>query len=459
MPLLVAHLLVACTSSTVLKLGDDVDPPVVESLPDVPGDTDDTDTSGPPFAHLPVLLVDARRELQEDVQTDATLEVIEDHDGTLDDVATAPRAFAGPIGIEIHGSSSTGYPKLGYRFECRDPDETDGNCALVGLLEGSEWVLHAPYSDKTYMRNALAYQLGRTAAASRQAWEPRTQFVELFVDDDYQGVYLLVERISREDDRLDIPRTTDPADGSVAGGFIVKVDQHRSDGFDSTHGTPFDWVEPNAGQVTADEAAYLLDWFDRMEPVLEGEAFADPATGYPAWIDVDGWVDHWLLNELAHNIDAYRLSAFLWTDGPPGVGLLHAGPLWDFDRAFGNVNYCDSWTLEDWIYESLVRCGKGYQFPFWWERLREDPAFQARLRTRWDELRAGPLSDDAITADIVAMREETAEAEARDHAWWGNVGTNVDPNYYVGATWDDEIAWFQAWILDRAAWMDAHVGV
>jgi hypothetical protein len=460
-----AALFVACTASSVITLQDDAGggdarPDGIEDIPDPP-DTDvgdDTGSGEAPFAHLPVFLVDAAGGIGDTEKTDATLEVIEDHDGTLADLDTAPRAYVGPIGIEIHGSSSTGYPKLAYKFECRDDAGDDTNCALVHLPAGSDWVLHAPYSDKTYMRNALAYGLGRAAAADRGAWEPRTQFVELVLDGEYEGVYVLVERVSREDDRLAIPKTTDPVDGTVAGGFIVKVDQHRSAGFDTARGTPIDWAEPKSGEVTPAEAAYMLDWFDRAEAVLAGDGFADPATGYAAVIDVDAWVDHWLLNELAHNIDAYRLSAYLWTDGPPGTALLRAGPLWDFDRAFGDVNYCYTWTTDGWIYDSLDECGYAYEFPFWWERLRQDPAFRARLRTRWDELRAGALSDDAITARIAGYRAETAEAEVRDHQRWPIIGTSVDPNYYVGATWNDEIVWLREWTLERAAWMDLHVG-
>ncbi len=476
--------LVACSSGTVSTGRPD---PEDSGLVDTdPADTDtsdtdtdtsdtdidtsdtDTDTSGPdtatdtadtpvPFAHLPVLVLHVEDAIGDAEKTDGFLTVYEDHDGTLEDLAAAPVAYVSAIGIEIHGSSSTSYPKLGYKFECRDGAGEDDDCPLVGLPAGSDWVLHAPYSDKTFMRNALAYGLGRDAAEAAGRWEPRTQFVELVLNGDYRGVYVLVERISRESDRLDIQKTT-LADGSVAGGFIVKVDQHRSAGFDTTLGTPIDWVSPKTASVTEAEAAYLLAWFDGLEAALSAETFADPVVGYPAWIDVDAWIDHWLLNELTHNIDAYRLSAFLWVDGPPGTGVLRAGPLWDFDRAFGNCNYCETWNAQGWIYDSLDRCGEAAQFPMWWERLREDPVFQARLLARWEELRADLLSNAGLHERIAAMKAELQDAQVRDGARWGTIGTYVDPNYYVGATWDDEITWLEAWTLDRAAWMDLHVG-
>ena len=102
-------------------------------------------------------------------------------------------------------------------------------------------------------------------------------------------------------------------------------------------------------------------------------------------------------------------------------------------------------------------CGYGYQFPFWWEHLRTDAAFLSRTDARWQELRAGPLSDDAVDALIDGFVDRVAEAEARDAARWGNVGDWVDPNYWYGATWEEEVEWLRDWAHERAAWMDANV--
>lgn len=420
-------------------------------------DTGPEDTAEAPpkvFAHLPVIRIESVGAITDDRKASATIQVIEDHDGTLDNLDLAPLAYEGALGIEVHGSSSTGYPKLGYRIECRDDAGDDTDCALVGLNEGHDYVLHAPYSDKSYMRNAVAYQLGRAVAETRSAYEVGSQHVELYLNGDYQGIYLLIERVERENDRLDIPPTTDPESGEVNGGFIVKIDQHRSDGFDTDQGTLVDWAEPKASEVTPAEYRYIKGWFDSVESVMSSDSFDDPTVGYAAWIDVDGFIDHWLVNELTHNIDAYRLSAYLWTDGPPGTSLLHAGPLWDFDRAFGNVNYCGCWETFGWIIDDLDACGEGYQFPTWWRRLEEDPAYVEARSARWRELRAGVLSDASISASIAAFYTSLGEAEPRDQAVWRTMGRYVDPNYYVGETWEDEISWLESWTLERAAWMD-----
>ncbi len=428
----------------------------------VPADTGSADTAPPEevpavsYDHLPVLLVDlAGQEPGSEAPVSGTLEVILDHDGTLTDLDAAPRDWSGPIGLELHGSSSLGYPKQGYRIELRDESGEDTEVPLLGMAPESDWVLHGPYGDKTLFRNALAYALGRELAAEAGRWEPDDRFAEVFLDGDYRGVYLVVERVKRDGHRLDLPvPAPSAADGDITGGYVVKIDQHRGEGWDTAAGTPIDYADPHADEITDEQAAWLAGWFDDFEALLASEDGADPVAGWPARVDADAFVDHFIVNELAHNVDAYRLSAYLWKDAEADGGRLHAGPLWDFDRAFGNVNYCDCWLTEGFVIDDLTTCGYGEQYPPWWSRLLADPDFTARLRCRWEALRGGALSDEALTERVLGFAEELAEAEPRDDARWGTIGTWVTPNSYVGETWEDEIDWLLAWLLARAAWLD-----
>ena len=409
------------------------------------------------YEHLPVFLVDTLGlPIGSSEKVEGWLEVIRLHDGSLTDLDAAPRSLTHLIGIEQHGSSSADYAKKGYRFETREPDGQDVDVALLDLPLGSDWVLHGPYSDKTLLRNALAYTLGATIGMDTQHWQPRTRLLELFLDGEYQGVYLLVERIKRGPDRVDIPAVAASADdGDLTGGYIVRIEQHRNAGWDTAMGTPIDYHYPRYDDLSEEQDAYLRAWFDEFEAMLASESFADPAQGYPAWIQIDSWIDHYIINELSHNIDAYRLSAYLYKEPDDVGGLLHAGPLWDFDRAWGNVDYCYCYETEGYVIDSLTECGYPEQFPFWWSRLLEDDGFTDLLRCRWEALRQGPLSDDAILATIDAMVLQLSEAEPRDHERWGTLGEYVSPNYYVGETFDDEIQWMKAWILERTVFLDA----
>ncbi len=427
------------------------------------GDDDDSaaepeQVPGAAYEHMPVMIIDTfNQSIPQDIKIDAYVEVVRDHDGSLQDLWDRPRTFSGPIGIEVHGSSSVGYPKQGFRFETRDELGDDINVGLLDLPGESDWVLHGPYCDKTYFRNTLAYSLGRTLGEETGHWQPRTAFIELFIDGDYRGLYVLVERVKRDDDRVDIPVPATTAQGDLTGGYIVRIDQHRNDGWDTVRGTVIDYYYPKYVNITGEQDAYIQDYFERFEEMLSGPDWADPTTGYPAWINTESFIDHFIVNELSHNIDAYRLSAYLYKESDLDGGLLHAGPLWDFDRAWGNVNYCDCWEVSGFIIDSLYDCGEGYQFPFWWLRLLEDPAFTTQLRCRWETLRETTLSEQALVDTLAAMAEEVSEVEQRDHDRWGNLGQYIDPNYYVGNTYQDELDYLQEWTLERALWLDWNI--
>lgn len=424
--------------------------PTTELLPGETGE--ETEPEGGPIA---VLRIDAVGPIGSDEKVPGSLEVITDHDGTLGDLDSAPVEARWPIGIQIHGSSSTGYPKLGYRFECRDDSGEDSSCPLLDMPGASDWVLRAPYADKTLIREALAYRLAREVSGEDGPWQPRTAFAELILDEEYVGVYLLVERIQRDDDRLDLPKVAaNAAEGDLSGGYVVKIDQHRGPGFDTARGTPIDYSYPRSEAITSAQDDWLRGWFDNFEAALADPGFADPVAGYPAWIVSESWIDAWLLNEIADNIDAYRLSAYHYKSSDEVDGRLYAGPVWDFDRAWGNVNYCDTWMTEGWIQDHLADCGCAEQFPFWWDRLAQDPAYVDARRCRWEELRAGVLADEAILATMDELVAEIGPAQGRDDVRWGTIGTWVDPNYWYGESYEEEVAWMKAWILERTAWMD-----
>ena len=156
---------------------------------------------------------------------------------------------------------------------------------------------------------------------------------------------------------------------------------------------------------------------------------------------MDSFIDHFILYELSHNIDAYRLSTYFYKESDEDGGLLHAGPIWDFDRAYGNVNYCNCEQTAGWIHSSLDSCGEYYQFAEYWPRLLQDEAFTTDLRCRWESLRQAQLSDVAIQATWQALVRYVTGAEHRDHERWPVIGTWVDPNSFVGATWEEEIDW------------------
>lgn len=404
---------------------------------------------------LPVLVIDTQgNAIVEELKVDAMMYVVEDHDGTLQGIESRPRTFDGPIGIEIRGSTSSNFPKKSYGVEIRDGLGQDTDAPLLGLPAESDWVFHGPYTDKTYMRNKLAYELGR----AMKRYQPRSRYAELYVNGDYQGVYLIVEKIKRGLHRVPIAKVApDAAAGDITGGYIFKREASSAQGgWYSAAGTPWQFHYPQSGDILPAQSAYLTGYVDEFETMMAGPQFSDPATGHTKWLDVPSFIDFAIVQELSKNIDGYRKSAYFYKDADGDGGKLHMGPLWDFNIAFGNADYCGGAPTAGFVYLANA-CVDMQQIPAWWKRLMLDPAFTKELRCRWESLRTGSFSDGAILAMLDDYREATKEAEVRDHQTWKVIGTYLWPNPYVGQTYDDELTYLKTWVTGRAAWLDANM--
>lgn len=404
---------------------------------------------------LPVIEVDTMGQpIEPDVKIDASMYVVEDHDGTLVGIEGRPRSFEGFIGIEVRGSSSVSFPKKSYGLETRDVDGQDQSVSLLGMPPESDWVLYGAYTDKTYMRDKLAYDVGRDFGR----YAPRSRFVELFVDGAYQGVYVFLEKIKRSPERVPLPKVApDAASGDITGGYILKLeDGDASGGFYSALGTAWQYHYPNPAVITPDQETYVQKYVDAFEAMMAGPSFSDPVKGYAAWIDVPSFVDFFIMNELSRNVDGYRKSAYMYKNSDAFGGTIYMGPLWDFNIAFGNADYCDGESVQGFQYIGGA-CVDQDRIPEWWKRLLLDASFTKALRCRWNELRKGLLADAALAARLDAYADDVKVAEPRDHELWQTLGVYVWPNPYVGQTFSDEIQYLKQWMKGRAAWLDQNM--
>ncbi len=391
---------------------------------------------------------------------------------TMRMTAQGTMVYDGAIGIEYRGCSSQMFDKKSYGFETWDINGEDMDVALAGFPEEEDWILYGPYSDKALLRNVLIYALSNEIGR----YATRTAFGELFLNGRYEGIYVLMEKVKRDASRVAISRLNVD---DITGGYILKIDKTCGDGtgggadyteaisFPSVYdgyGNPdgerkirFLYDYPDAEDIDTAERAYIQQYIHDFESALMAADFADPTTGYRQYVDIESFVDFFLLNELAHNPDAYRLSTFMHKDRG---GKLKMGPIWDFNIAFGNVDYCGAWFTNDWAYRFNDYCpGDLWQVPFWWKRLLEDPSFVNALKTRWNTLRQGAFSFSFIESLMLASRTRLEEAGAltRNFNRWPILGTYIWPNYYVGQTYDEEYEYLKQWISDRLTWMDTAI--
>ncbi len=382
-----------------------------------------------------------------------------------------PTDYHGRGGLHVRGNSSVEYDKKSYAFETWDDADKDRDVALLGLPAEEDWVLQGPYSDKSLVRNELAYtwsnRIGRYAA--------RTRHVELFLVPDnaelswdhYRGVYVLMEKIKRDGERVDITKL-EPGDNdepAISGGYLLKVDwveweeEHWQQPVVQTEacGCALLLEDPKQDEITAEQLDWITAWMNDMEAALLGGGFADPEQGYAAWLEVDSFVDYLLIHELARNVDAYVLSTWLQKDRE---GKLAMGPVWDFNGSMGNADYFDAELTRGWHYDNDEFPADNAWAWCWWERLLEDPAFVERLALRWAELRADALSDDAIRADIAERAALLTAPAERNFERWPVLGEYVWPNdegCEDRESWQQELDYLEGWLLERAAWMDSEL--
>lgn len=376
--------------------------------------------------------------------------------------------FYGEIGIEIRGSSSGTFPKKSYGVETRGPDSTNYNVSVFDWPIDNDWILYAPYSDKSLIRNVLTYKLGNEMGE----WAPRTQAVELVVNGEYRGVYIFMERIKQNPGRVNIDKLNyeDTEGNDLTGGYIVKIDKTTGGGIVAwtspylqappAWGTVnFQMHDPAIEDMHPAQLNYIETYITDFETALDGPDFTDPALGYKPYVNLASFIDFMIVNEISKNVDGYRISTFMYKERLSEGGKLVAGPLWDFNLAWGNANYCNGGLTTGWeiYFNNVCGGGGGLNNPFYWNRLVEDPVFAHDLNCRWQTLRMTTLNTDTLLTFIDEMEVYLEDAAERNFQRWPILGSYVWPNNYVGDTYAEEMDYLRSWTIDRLAWMDANM--
>jgi len=187
--------------------------------------------------------------------------------------------------------------------------------------------------------------------------------------------------------------------------------------------------------------------------VAEDQNFKDLINGYAKFINMETFVDHFLLQELTKNIDGFKYSAYFYKDRDSIDGRLTMGPFWDFNLAFGNVDFGfeRAQFTDDWMHDK--RAPRFY----WWEKMMEDEFFRDKTKTRWQNLRQGIFHTDSILTRLDELKNSITEARERNYERWPVLGQYVWPNYFVGDTYEEEMDFMINWITDRLIWMDENL--
>lgn len=406
-------------------------------------------------SNLPLVLIDTYGQgIPDEPKIDAHMGIIDNGPGAANHLSDPFNGYDGRIGIELRGSSSLSFAKKNYGLETRDEDGENNNVSLLGMPRENDWVLHGPYSDKSLMRNVLAFHI--SSATGR--YTPRTRWCELFINNSYYGLYVLMEKIKRDDNRVDIAnlRPEDISGDELTGGYIFSIerdDEGPGRGWYSpyTDNCFYKFQDPDHDELAPEQKAYLENFITSFETAMNGP---NAAAVYNNYIDVGSWVDYWLATEIYKHIDNYKFSFYMYKRKDSNGGKLHFGPQWDLNLAFGNFDFAQDPGPDGWSY---VWANLGYLRPFWVVTLTDMPEIQNRIDCRWRELRQGPWRTDSLMAFIDENAALIEQARVRNFERWPVLGQYVWPNSYVGQDYDDELNFLKQWLQSRLEWMDQNM--
>lgn len=305
--------------------------------------------------------------------------------------------------LKYRGSSSLEYPKKQYRLTfVKEGKNSLEPIGLLGMEADAKWVLNGPYLDYSFMRNDLMYRISRQVFD----WSPSTKYCEVFMDGEYKGVYLLIESVEANENRLDLNKFG-LLNGQIP--FIIKRDRiNDEEEIIKTYGSTYNHtvnnlllVEPSADEISEIHRNWIIDYIDRFEKKLYNEDFDHELLGYNQFIDVDNFIDYYVLNLFSANKDAGDLSTYIYRDLDSKIKLVP----WDFNSAFGLYIEKSPYSIDDEIYN-------------WFSRLLEDEHFRKKVVKRYHELRLDLLSYDSIESMIDSNLETYEAAFLRDVKEW-----------------------------------------
>mmetsp|Transcript_7297 Transcript_7297/g.18915 ORF Transcript_7297/g.18915 Transcript_7297/m.18915 type:complete len:693 (+) Transcript_7297:253-2331(+) len=471
------------------------------------------------------------------------------------DSAVAPPNYEGTIGLELRGRSSIENEKKSYGVElwentnggdtydfaaeeqgedrqrrqspwattlgAADDDDNrrrvDRKESLLGMPKEADWVLYGPFLDRALIRTPVCYHLWRAAGH----WGPRTRAVELFLQTPpsrgkldtttpideaahYQGVYILLEKVKRDPDRLDVQKKVNASTPASDHGYILETPSEYPNrplpfGTFTTPVSRIKWapVYPKRNEYGQEQSTYIYDYIQDFERALFNRNFRHPTLGtdYTFYADLYSFADYVLHTELIRNVDGYIWSVFLHKNKAGAKtsdrGRLQLGPPWDMNMALANADYNYATSPQGWHYRFVTETRgrhvvgalrtdrmEGGKVGKWIARMLQDDRFLAGIKRRWRTLRRGPWANAALSKAVddaagplrvrtrgSATARDTSASE-RNYMRWDirfpenkpRVSVHV-PLRPVGweASWDNEVGKMKKYLLERAAWIDTQL--
>ena len=356
--------------------------------------------------------------------------------------------------IRVRGNSSRYFDKKSYLIRFTDDDGGYRDCGVMGMDSHYEWALYGPYLDKTLLRNYLWYNV----AGEIMDYAPNVRFCEVVLNGEYQGLYLMVETITNGDDcRVNV---SEPIENTLSTGYVLRLDRgsatevkninnftYYTYRISRLHNIMLNIVYPRSGSLTQELADAIEQELSDFEKTLYSFDYDSALYGYETWIDVQSFVDYFLLNEFTCNYDAGTLSTYLYKD----VRGKYRMCIWDFNSACDNYN---DPTTQPHHFEM--------QNTIWYFMLTKEEAFVQQIIDRYRDLRETWLSDAYLEAYIDETVAYLGDAIDRNFQVWGYTFDEyrpLNPEERNPEDYGAAVQQLKDFCAERGAWMDEHIEI
>ena len=409
-------------------------------------------------SNLPIVVIetDGGSNIPDEPKVPGSMKIIWHRDGSRNYITDIDNPeflnYDGRIGIERRGSSSQSMlNKKPYAVETRENDDiTNRNVSILGMPEENDWVLNSLAFDQTGMRDVLAYELSNRLGQ----YASRSVYCEVVINGDYKGLYVFMEKIKPDKNRVNIEKMDQTCNNvpEVTGGYITKSDK-------TTGGDPVAWTMqgygggwwggsstdfihhyPKPSDITNAQNNYIHGVFTDLASVAN-QHNTSAASGIASVIDIPSFVDFMMIAEYASNVDVYSFSTFFHKDR---MGKLRAGPVWDYNLAFGYDAFGNRSRYDVWQFNNSDNNG-----PKFWKDLFDTDLFRCYMSKRWHELTepGQPLNYDFVCNRIDEIDALIAEAVVRDNQRWNQMSQHAQ---YVDN--------MKNWIQQRIGWLNQNIG-
>lgn len=339
----------------------------------------------------------------------------------------------------------------------------DKKVDLCGMGKSKKWALISGAYDKSLLRTNAAFNIG--SKLRNMAWTPQAKPVDFYVNGSYRGSYLLVERITVDEDRVDIdelkngpeedPTGANDKEPNITGGYILEWDFRRSADHNVKAGKR-GWVgikepedEDDDSGITKKQVSYINNYLDTTDKALYGSSWKSDTKGWKKYIDEKSAVDYFIAQEIMKPVDGNMwASVYMYK---ARNGKLFFGPMWDYDLSSGSADRAGGTkATTGWYVKNNTRTTAKQASSTWFVRLNDDPDFQKAVKARWNEVYPQLKTNDAF---LGAQRSVIKKSADENFDKW-SVHAHISPAQVVKGSWSKEVSYLRGWLKDRISWMN-----